>query len=109
MMAENSAIPSLMDLGGIKSENGDQILSQALPTAGEIPAETAKPKSVKKKGGKKKDFVSSILDQDQDNVIDFFENVDPMLAWAMLKSKILPQVGAFDLLAERSKWVTLFY
>ena len=49
------------------------------------------------------DFVSSILDQDNDNVIDFFENVDPMLAWALLKSKILPQVGMFDLLAERSK------
>ena len=49
------------------------------------------------------DFVSSILDQDNDNVIDFFENVDPMLAWALLKSKILPQLGMFDLLAERSK------
>ena len=49
------------------------------------------------------DFVTSILDQDNDNVIDFFENVDPMLAWALLKSKILPQVGMFDLLAERSK------
>ena len=49
------------------------------------------------------DFVSSILDQDNDNVIDFFDNIDPMLAWALLKSKILPQVGIFDLLAERSK------
>lgn len=52
---------------------------------------------------KSADFVSSILDQDNDNVIDFFDNVDPMLAWALLKSKILPQVGTFDLLAERAK------
>ena len=59
-----------------------------------------------KKPQNKEDFVSSILDQDHDNVIDFFENVDPMLAWALLKSKILPQVGMFDLLAERSKLKT---
>lgn len=52
---------------------------------------------------KSNDYVSSILDQDNDNVIDFFDNVDPMLAWALLKSKILPQVGTFDLLAEKAK------
>ena len=64
---------------------------------------------IKEVGKKKKnerqnqDYVSSILDQDNDNVIDFFDNIDPMLAWALLKSKILPQVGIFDLLAERSR------
>lgn len=60
-----------------------------------------KPKVEEKKSNQ--DFVSSILDQDNDNVIDFFEQVDPMLAWALLKSKILPQVGSFDLLAEKIK------
>ena len=57
----------------------------------------------KKNGRQNQDYVSSILDQDNDNVIDFFDNIDPMLAWALLKSKILPQVGIFDLLAERSR------
>ena len=102
MMAENTAKTQLLGLGDIKSEDGDQTLNRS---QGGISSEASKPKSDRKRGGPKKDFVSSILDQDHNNVIDFFENVDPMLAWAMLKSKILPQVGAFDLLAERSRYV----
>ena len=49
------------------------------------------------------DFVNSILEQDNDNILDFFDSVDPMLAWALLKSKILPQLGVFDFLLEKAK------
>ena len=62
-----------------------------------------KPSKAKKKAKVQPDFVTSILDQENDNVIDFFENIDPMLAWALLKSKILPHVGSFDLVAEKAK------
>ena len=56
-----------------------------------------------KKRDKKSDFMNSVMDQDNDNVIGFFENIDPMLAWAILKSKILPQIGNFDIIAEKAK------
>ena len=102
---------------GIKLENGTTITNSApqvdfkviqelktdLPSV--VKAETSQIKPKTKKKSKPQDFVSSILDQDNDNVIDFFENIDPMLAWALLKSKILPQVGPFDLLAEKAKYV----
>ena len=66
------------------------------------------PKLKKTRGKNKKEkksdnFINSVMDQENDNVIGFFENVDPMLAWALLKSKILPKVGNFDILAEKAK------
>jgi hypothetical protein len=69
---------------------------------GQEKLDVKKMKKAKRKG-KKRDYVGSILDQDHANVIDFFENVDPMLAWALLKAKILPKVSLFDLVAEKSK------
>ena len=69
----------------------------------ESPKIATEKKTRGKKKEKKSDFVHSVLDQDNDNVIGFFENVDPMLAWALLKSKILPKVGSFDILAEKAK------
>merc|ERR1712037_349176 len=66
------------------------------------------PKLKKTRGKNRKEkksdnFINSVMDQENDNVIGFFENVDPMLAWALLKSKILAKVGNFDILAEKAK------
>ena len=86
---------------GIKVENGNINGAAAAVKAVKVAAKVPKRKASDR--NKKDCVVATILDQDNDNVIDFFENVDPMLAWALLKSKILPEVGCFDLLAERAK------
>ena len=108
-----------MDLSQLKVENGGEssekikisdISSQHLQPINSVSQivsnsiqEPNEKKSCGKKKEKKSDFVNSVLGQDNDNVIGFFENVDPMLAWALLKSKILPQLGNFDILAEKAK------
>ena len=120
-------LPQLLELHppdfGIKLENGNGSLNleqsldfkeDAIKTdfnSSEIDVNCLKaesPQKIKPNKSKKKtkvqpDFVTSILDQENDNVIDFFENIDPMLAWALLKSKILPHVGSFDLVTEKAK------
>ena len=123
-MMENQALltallppPSEMEINQIKVEiaggNSEKIQINELNPMNSVQEiepnfnESSKIPSEKKTRGKKKEkksnFVHSILDQDNDNVIGFFENVDPMLAWALLKSKILPKVGSFDILAEKAK------
>ena len=102
-----------MDLSQLKVENGGESSEkikisdisfqhlQPINSVSQIVSNSIQEPNEKKSRGKKKekksDFVNSVLGQDNDNVIGFFESVDPMLAWALLKSKILPHVGNFDM------------
>ena len=102
-MEDNAYLPTVLpvpfDSSDIKLNNDSKstLFESLKPFTSEEKSEG------KKKSAETPDFVSSILDNDEVNVIGFFENVDPMLAWAMLKSRILPQVSSFDIITEKAK------
>ena len=122
-MMENQALlaallppPSEVEMNQIKVEigggNSDKVLIETINPNVQVvepnlnqeeKCPVMKKITKRKKRDKKSDFMSSVMDQDNDNVIGFFENIDPMLAWAILKSKILPQIGNFDIIAEKAK------